>query len=58
MTKNAFYFRFKPLFVSEIFMFLSWLDGYVEKEFDKVNFKIYDVTDRITKTYRQLDIKI
>ena len=39
-------------------MFLSWLDGYVEKQFDKVNFKIYDVTDRITKTYRQLDIKI
>ena len=36
------------LFVFEICIFLSWLSGYVEEQFDKkakVNFKIYDVTD-------------
>ena len=38
----------KTLFVLEIFKFLSWIFGYVEKRLDKkvkVNFKIYDVTD-------------
>ena len=31
MIKNAFYFIFKALFVLEIFKFLSWLFGHVEK---------------------------
>ena len=46
MTKNAFYFSLKALFVIKIFKLLSWLFGHVEKrldEKDKVNFKIYDV---------------
>ena len=37
----------KTLFVLEMFKFLSWLFGYVEKRFDKqakVNIKIYGVT--------------
>ena len=49
--KNAFYFMLKALFILEIFKFLSWLFGYVEKRLDKkvkVNFKIYDVTDWTT----------
>ena len=36
----------KAFFVLEIFIFLSWLFGYVEKRLDKkamVNFKIYDI---------------
>ena len=44
---KAFYFMLKALFVPEIFRFLYWNFGYVEKRFDKkvvVNFKIYDVT--------------
>ena len=54
MMKNAFYFMLKALFVLEIFTFLSWLFGYVEKRLDKkamVNFKIYDVTDWTTNNY-------
>ena len=42
VIKNAFYFMLKALFVLEIFTFLSWLFGYVEKRLDKkamVNFK-------------------
>ena len=31
MTKNAFYFILKDLFVLKIFKFLSWLSGHVEK---------------------------
>ena len=31
MMKNAFYFILKSLFVLEIFKFLSWLLGHVEK---------------------------
>ena len=44
--KNPFYFMLKALLVLEIFKFLSWLFGYVEKRLDKkakVNFKNYDV---------------
>ena len=47
MMTNALYFMLKALFVFEIFAFLSWSFGYVEKRLDKeakVNFKIYDVT--------------
>ena len=33
--KNNFYFMLKALFVLEIFTFLSWLLGYVEKPLDK-----------------------
>ena len=70
--KNTFYFRLKTLFVFEICIFLSWLSGYVEEQFDKkakVNFKIYDVTDWTAsnhdkniawhlKKYRQTDNEI
>ena len=48
MMKDAFYFVLKALFVLEIFTFLSWIFGYVEKRLGKkimVNFKTYDVTD-------------
>ena len=51
MMKNAFCFTLKALFVLEIFKFLSWLFGYVEKRLDKkamVNSKVYDVTDWTT----------
>ena len=44
----------KALFIPEIFTFLSWLFGYVEKRLDKkamVNFKIYDVIDWTTSYY-------
>ena len=54
MVKNAFYFMLKPFFVLEIFTFLDWLFGYVEKGFDKkamVNFKINDVTVWINNNY-------
>ena len=43
MTKNAFYFMLKALFVLEIFRFLSRIFDCVEKRLDKkakVNFKI------------------
>ena len=46
MMKNAFYFMLKALFVLEIFTFLSWHFGCVERRFDekaKVNLKIDDV---------------
>ena len=46
--KNAFYFMLKALFVIEIFKFLSWVFGYVEKQLDKkvkAYSKIYNVTD-------------
>ena len=48
IMKNAFYFMLKALFVLEVFTFLSWLFGYVEKRLDEkamINFKIYDITD-------------
>ena len=47
-------FMLKTLFDLEIFTFLSWFFGYVEKQLDKkamVNFKIYDVTGRETNNY-------
>ena len=50
---NAFYFILKPFFVLKIFRFLSWVFGHVEKAagLEIINFKIYDVTDRLTKNY-------
>ena len=35
MIKNIFYFMLKAFFVLEIFTFLSWFFGYVEKRLDK-----------------------
>ena len=44
--KNAFYCILKALFVLRIFKFLSWLFAHAEKQLDdKLNFKVYDVTD-------------
>ena len=43
-----FFLMLKALFVLEMFTFLYWLFGYVEKRFDKdakVDSKFYDVTD-------------
>ena len=54
LMKNVFYFTIKALFILEIFTFLSWLFGYVEKWLDNeamVNFKIYDVTDWTASNY-------
>ena len=54
IMKNVFYFMLKALFVLEIFSFLSWLFGYVEKRFDKkaeVHSKIYDVPDWTINNY-------
>ena len=51
MMKNAFYFISKALFVCEIFTFNSDFFCFAEKRLvkkAKVNFKIYDVTDRTT----------
>ena len=42
------YLKLKALFVLKIFKFLSWLSGHIEKRLDqedKVNYKIYDVTN-------------
>ena len=47
MTKTAFYFSWKALFVLKIFKFLPWLFGFVTKRFDEkdmVNLKFYDAT--------------
>ena len=57
MMKNALYFMLKAFFVFEIFAFLSWRFGYVEKQLDKeakVNFKIYDVTASTTNNCNTL----
>ena len=54
MMKHAFYFMLKALFVLEILNFLYLLSGYVGKRLNKktkVNFKIYDVTDRTASNY-------
>ena len=54
MMKNVFYFMLKALFVFEIFAFSSLLFGYVGKRLDekaKVNFKIYDLSDRTTNNF-------
>ena len=56
MMKKAFYFMLKALLVFEMLTVLSWLFVYVRKllfrfvKKAKINFKIYDVTDR-TKHY-------
>ena len=46
MMKNIFYFTLKALVVLRIFKFLSSLFAHVSKQLDwnKINFKIYDVT--------------
>ena len=47
MTKNAFYFIIKALFILKVFKFLSRLFYQVEKTVlldDKVNFIIYNIT--------------
>ena len=54
MMENTFYFILKAFFVLKIFKFLSWLSGHVEKKAwleSKVNFKIRDVTTRLTNNY-------
>ena len=51
MTKNAFYFTSKALFILKIFKFLSWLFSHVAKwldKKDKFNIKFYDVTVWLT----------
>ena len=56
MTKHAIYFISSALFVLEIFKFLSWLFGYLEKRLDKkamVSFSIYHVTDWTTNNYNK-----
>ena len=55
--KKAFCFILKALFVLDIFTFLSWLFGYVDKQLDKtamVNFTIYDITDWATNNNNTL----
>ena len=53
--RNDFYLKLaKALFALEIFTFLSWLCGYVEKRIGKkafVNFRIYVNTDWLQYTY-------
>ena len=55
MMKNGFYFILKAYFVLEIFSFLSWLFGHVEKmawlERKGFNCKIYDVTNWLKNNY-------
>ena len=46
--KSVFYFTLKTLFDIEMFKFLSWFVGYVEKGTDEkleISFKILDVTE-------------
>ena len=40
MVKNAFYFMWKALLVYEIFTYLSWFFGYIEKWLDNKAFKL------------------
>ena len=52
MMKNVFYFMLKALLFLEIYTFLSWLFGNVDKRLDKTfNYKIHDVTDWTTNNY-------
>ena len=54
MMTNAFYFLLKATYILEIFTFLCWLFGYVEKRLDKkaeVNFLIYDVRGLTVNNY-------
>ena len=51
MTKNAYYFTSKTLFVPKIFKFLPWHFGNAANRLDKkdkVNLKFYDVTTWLT----------
>ena len=51
MMKNAFYVTSEPLFVLQIFKFLSLHFGHAAKRLDKkdkVNFKFYDATAWLT----------
>ena len=60
--KNSFHCMVrKALFVCEVFKFLSWLLGNVEKRLDKkakVNFKIYDVIDGTANHYDNIQSNI
>ena len=54
MMKNVFYFILEALLVLNMFKFLSWFFGHIEKTAwleDKVNFKIHDVTICVTNNY-------
>ena len=54
LTKNAFNFTLKGLFVLKIFKFLSSFFDHVEKrpdQKDKGNFKMYDVTTWLTNNF-------
>ena len=58
MIKDAFYFMLRVFFIYELFSFLSWLFGYVEKRLDKkvmLNFKIYPVSQEV-KAVRQSNL--
>ena len=55
--KNVFYFISKALLVLEIFTFLTWLFGYVEKWLEEkamTNFKIHDVTGTYCPTSEEV----
>ena len=57
MMKNAVYFMLKALLVYEIFTFLCWLFGYLEKWLDKeamVDFENYDGRGWTTNNYNTL----
>ena len=59
--KNAFYLILKALFFLEIFTFLSWRCGNVEKRLDKkvmVNLKIYGNTDWANLWQQMITIQI
>ena len=47
MMKNVFCFILKVIFVLNLYKFLSWLLGLIEKK-RHANFKIYDVTIWLT----------
>ena len=54
MKENIFHFMLNACFVLEIYMFLSWVFGYVEKRLHKkvmVNSNIYDITNWATNTH-------
>ena len=56
MKKNAFCFILEAVFILKINKFLHWLFGNVElTAWDKVNFKIHDLTTWLT-TYENTDI--
>ena len=55
MMKNAFNFTLKAIFVLKVFKYLSRLFGHAEirlSEKANVNYKIYDLTNWITSTYK------